>query len=173
MIDAKMEQAMNDQINAEMFSAYLYQAMAAWFSEENLDGFAIWMTAQAQEEMVHAMKFYNFILERGGRVQLQAIEEPPAEWDSPVAAAKAALEHEEYITGRINDLMDLANELNDYASMPILNWFVEEQVEEEDSAGELVGKLEMVADSNNGVYMLDKEYGQRPVPFQMSEEEAE
>lgn len=173
MIASEMEDAMNDQINAELFSAYLYQSMAAWFTEQNLDGFATWMTAQAQEEMIHAMKFYNFILERGGRVQLQAIEEPPAEWDSPLAAANAALEHEEYITGRINDMMDLANDLNDHASKPILNWFVEEQVEEEDSAGELVEKLAMVADSGHGVYMLDKEYGQRQVLFQMPKGEEE
>ncbi|MFP3905248.1 MAG: ferritin [Armatimonadota bacterium] len=167
MIDPKMEQAMNDQINEEMYSAYLYQSMAAYFADENLDGFATWMTAQAQEEMIHAMKFYNHILERGGRVRLQAIAEPPADFESTLSVFEAAFEHEQHITGCINDLMDLAHELKDYASMPMLSWFVEEQVEEEDSADEMVQKVKMVADTGNGVYMLDKEVGQRPVPFTM------
>jgi len=167
MIDQKMADSINDQINAEMFSAYLYQSMAAWLSDQGYSGMAVWMTAQAQEEMIHAMKFYYYLLERGGVVELKQIDAPPTAWDSPLVAFEAALAHEEYITDRINKMMDLAIEINDHAAKGFLQWYVDEQVEEEDNANENVDKLNMVGESGNGLYMLDKEFGARPVLFTM------
>lgn len=161
MINKKVEEAINNQINAEMFSSYLYKAMSAYFADLNLTGMAAWMDVQAQEEMTHALKFYDYIIERGGRVKLMAIEEPAFEWGSPIEAFKAAYEHEQYITGRINDLTDLAIQEKDHATMIMLQWFVTEQVEEEASVSEIVGKMEMIADSKHGIYMLDKELGGR------------
>lgn len=161
MINKKVEEAINNQINAEMFSSYLYKAMSAYFADMNLTGMAAWMDVQAQEEMTHALKFYDYIIERGGRVKLMAIEEPAFEWGAPIEAFKAAYEHEQYITGRINDLTDLAIQEKDHATMIMLQWFVTEQVEEEASVSEIVGKMEMIGDSKHGVYMLDKELGGR------------
>lgn len=163
MINAKVHELINQQINNELYSGYLYQAMAAYFEECDLPGFAVWYTAQAQEEVVHAFKFYNFLMERGARVTLKAIEAPPTEWKSPLAAVQEALEHERKITADINKIYSVADEVKDYASRPILDWFVEEQVEEEDNATQNVNKLKMVGDSGNGLYMLDKEMGSRPI----------
>ncbi len=154
-------EALNDQLNAELESAYIYQAMAAMFEEEGFPGFAAWMDMQALEEQEHARKFYDFINERGGRVKLAAISEPPFEWDSPQAVFEAALEHEEYISDRINNLVSLAREHDDYATEVFLNWFVDEQVEEEDTVNEILDKFEKVGDTNTGIYMLDKELGAR------------
>ncbi len=165
MIDQRMADTINDQINAEMFSAYLYQSMAAWFADQNFNGMAIWMTAQAQEEMIHAMKFYNYLIERGGTVLLKQIDGPPTEWASPLAAFEAALDHERYITDRINKMMDLAIEIHDHAAKGLLQWYVDEQVEEEANATDNVEKLRMVGDAGNAKYMLDKEFGTRPVLF--------
>ncbi|MBN2055765.1 ferritin [bacterium] len=161
MLDKKMEEALNDQINAEMFSSYLYLSMSAYFTAENLTGFANWMYVQSQEETFHAMKFFDYIHERGGAVELLAIEKPQAEWDTPLAAFEAALKHEQYITKRINDLVDLAMEIRDHASNNFLQWFIKEQVEEEASAAEIVAKLEMIKDSPNGLFMMDRELGAR------------
>lgn len=161
MINKKIEAAINNQINAEMFSAYLYKAMSAYFSDINLTGMAAWMNLQAQEEMTHALKFYDYIIERGGRVKLMAIEEPAFEWSSPIDAFKASYEHEQYITSRINELADLAIKEKDHATGIMLQWFVTEQVEEEANVSEIVSKMEMIADSKNGLYMLDKELGGR------------
>lgn len=165
MIDQRMADTINDQINAEMFSAYLYQSMAAWFADQNFNGMAIWMTAQAQEEMIHAMKFYNYLIERGGTVLLKQIDGPPTEWASPLAAFEAALDHERYITERINKMMDLAIDIRDHAAKGLLQWYVDEQVEEEANATDNVEKLRMVGDEGNAKYMLDKEFGARPVLF--------
>lgn len=167
MIDQKMADSINDQINAEIFSAYLYQSISAWFSDQNLNGMATWMAAQAQEEMVHAMKFYNYLIERGGTVLLKQIDSPPTEWTSPLAAFEAALNHERYITERINKMMDLAIEIRDHAAKGLLQWYVDEQVEEEANASENVEKLKMIGDLGNGKYMLDKEFGARPLLFTM------
>ncbi len=153
--------ALNDQLNAELESAYIYQAMAAMFEEDGFTGFAAWMDMQAIEEQEHARKFYDFINERGGRVKLSSISEPPFEWDSPKAVFEAALEHEEYITDRINKLVSLAREHDDYATEMFLQWFVDEQVEEEDTVNEILDKLDKVGDTNTGLYMLDKELGAR------------
>jgi len=161
MLTGNMEKALNNQLNAEMYSAYLYLSMEAHFASLNLTGMATWMKAQVQEELVHATKFFNFINERGGRVILQAVEQPPAEWDSPLAAFEAALEHERYITGRIDDLVDLAVQQKDHATNSFLQWFVTEQVEEEDSVGKVVEQLKLIQNAPGGLFMLDRELGQR------------
>ena len=161
MMNEKIEQAFNEQINAETFSAYLYWSVSAYFASIGLDGFARWMTAQAQEEMLHASKFYNTILERGGNVTLTELDAPATEWDSPLEAFEAAYAHEQYITGRIDDLMNLAIEESDHASKSLLQWFVDEQVAEEDSVLQIVDQLKLIGDDGRGLLMLDRELGQR------------
>ena len=161
MLNNDMEKALNAQVNAEMYSAYLYLSMSAFFQSKSLSGFAGWMRVQAQEEMVHAMKFYDFINERGGRVILEPIEAPPTDWDSPLATFEAVYEHEQKVTGLINELVELAREKHDHATNIFLQWFVSEQVEEEDSANEVVEKIKLVGDAKGGLFMLDRELGQR------------
>ncbi len=161
MLSKKMQDALNGQLNAELYSAYLYASMSAYFESVNLRGFANWMRVQAQEEVVHAYKFYNFVNERGGRVVLRPIEGPPTEWDSPIAPFEAAYEHEQKVTGLINKLVDLAVSQKDHATNNFLQWFVTEQVEEEASANEVVQKLKLVGDARGGLFMLDRELGQR------------
>ncbi len=161
MLSKKMEKALNDQINAEIFSTYLYLSMAAWFHSRKLSGFGRWMEMQAREEWEHSMKFFHYVDERGGRVVLSAVEAPQSEWESPLEAFKAAYEHEKYITGRIHDLVALAREEKDFATENFLQWFVTEQVEEESSTGRVVDQIEMVADSRQGLFMLDRELGAR------------
>ena len=161
MINEKMTQALNEQINAELYSAYLYLSMAAYFESVNLPGFANWMRAQTQEELMHAMKIYDFVNERGGRVLLKAIEQPPVEWKSPLAVFEATYKHEQKVTGLINELVNLAIEEKDHATNAFLQWFINEQVEEEKSASDIVGKLKLIEANPEGMYMLDKEMGQR------------
>ena len=161
MIGKKMEKALNDQVNAELHSAYIYLAMAAYFENKTLKGFAHWMHQQYNEEVGHAMKFFNFIVERGGRVQLQKIDEPPTDWDSPLAAFEAAYKHEVYISGRIHDLVKLSDEENDLPAHYFLAWFVDEQVEEEASTDEIVQHLKMTGDSKGGLLMLDHRLAKR------------
>ncbi len=161
MISKKMEKALNGQLNAELYSAYLYLSMAAYFESADLAGFANWMRVQVQEERFHAMKFYDYIIERGGRVTLGPIEAPPSDWDSPLAVFEATLTHEQKVTGLINDLMDLAREEKDNASEIFLQWFVNEQVEEEDNAGKVLGQLKLIKDSPQALFMMDREMGQR------------
>lgn len=164
MLKEKVEKALNDQLNAEAFSAYLYLSMSAYFKSENLDGFANWMQVQAMEEYTHSRKFYDFIIQRGGRVVLQRIDAPQLDWDSPVAAFEAALAHEEMITGRINDLVDLALDEKDHATNIFLQWFVTEQVEEEESVGGVLQQLKLLSDAKGGLFMMDRELGQRQQP---------
>ncbi len=161
MISKKMEKALNEQINAELYSAYLYLAMAAYFESENLPGFANWMKVQAQEETAHAMKFFGFINERRGRVVLKAIDQPAKTWKSPLAAFEASFEHEQMITGRIDDLVNLAVEAKDHATNAMLQWFVTEQVEEETSVDTVVQMLKMADKAPGGVFMIDRELGRR------------
>lgn len=161
MLSKQMESALNDQINAEMYSSYLYLAMSAYFQSTNLSGFANWMQIQAQEEMVHAMKFYDYINERGGRVTLQTIEAPPKDWKSPLDVFDATLQHEQKVTSLINNLVDIAIEERDHATNIFLQWFVSEQVEEEDTANEMLQKIKLMADAPGGMFMLDNEMGQR------------
>lgn len=161
MLKEKMEAALNGQINAELYSSYLYMSMATWFDQKQLPGMAHWMRVQAQEEMTHALKFYNYLNERGGRVLLTAIEGPPTDWDSPLAVFQAVAAHEAKVTGLINGLMDLAQELKDHASASLLHWFIDEQVEEESSADEVVGKLKLTQNEASGLFMMDNELGAR------------
>ena len=161
MISPKIEKALNEQINAEMFSAYLYLAMVAYFQDKNLSGFANWMTVQNQEETFHAMKFFRYVSERGGRVTLGAIEKPQFDWESPLAAMEAAQKHEAYITGRINSLVDLAIKEKDHATASFLGWFVDEQVEEEDSVNEVVQKLRLLGSDGGGLFMMDRDMATR------------
>jgi ferritin len=161
MIGKKMEKALNEQINAELYSSYIYLAMVAYFESENLPGCASWMRAQVQEENLHATKLFAFVCERGGRVILGAIDQPPKDWKSPLAAFEAAYEHEQYITGRINDLVDLALAEKDHASNAFLQWFVNEQVEEETSVDMVVQNLKMAEKAPGAMFMIDRELGQR------------
>jgi ferritin len=161
MIKGTVEKTINDQINAELYSAYLYLAMSAYFEDQNLPGFAHWMKLQANEEQVHAMKFYKFVFERGGRVTLGAIEAPPAQWKSPLDAFESAYKHEIKVTGLIHKLVDLARSEKDIATENFLMWYVDEQVEEEAHADAIVQKLQLIKDSPNGIFMLDKELSAR------------
>ena len=161
MISKKMQKAINDQINAELHSAYLYMSMVSYFKSANLDGFAQWMTVQTQEEVFHATKFFNFVLDRGGRALLAPIAAVDTEWESPLAAFQAAYKHEQYITTRINDLLKLARQESDTAAEVLLQWYVTEQVEEEANADRIVNKLKMMAGAPGGLYMLDQELGTR------------
>jgi len=161
MLSKKMEQALNAQVNAEMYSAYLYLSMESYFKSLNLNGFANWMRAQTQEEMMHAMKIYDFINERGGRVLLKTIEGPQTKWDSPLAVFEAVFKHEQKVTAMINDLVDLAIAEKDHATNSFLQWFVNEQVEEEASADEKVQQMKMMENAPGGMFMLDRELGQR------------
>jgi ferritin len=161
MLKKTMQQAMNEQINAEMYSSYLYLSMEAYFQSISLNGFAAWMRAQVQEELMHAMKFYDFVHERGGQVTLESIAKPDTAWASPLAAFEAVLKHEQHVTSLINDLVDLAISEKDHASNIFLQWFVTEQVEEEASVGEVVEKLRLIQDNPSGLFMMDAEMGKR------------
>ncbi len=161
MISEKMEKALNEQINEEMYSAYLYLAMSAWFESQNLPGFAAWMKVQMREENVHALKLFDFLHERRGRAVLKAIKEPGKDWKSPLAAFEAASEHEQHITGCINKLMNLAVAEKDHATAGLLQWFVKEQVEEEAAADRIVQMLKMAANAPGTLLMLDHAMGER------------
>ncbi|MCD6512569.1 MAG: ferritin [Thermoplasmata archaeon] len=161
MISEKIEEAINKQINEELYSAYLYLAMAADLEKRNLKGAANWMKVQAQEELTHAMKFFDYLNERGGRVKLMEIRQPPFEWKSVAEIFREANKHEQYITAKINELMDLAIGEKDHATANMLQWFIEEQVEEEASTDEIATKFEMIGEDGRGVFMLDRELAAR------------
>jgi ferritin len=161
MLNKTMQDAMNNQIQAELYSSYIYLSMAAYFESSNLLGAANWMRLQSQEELAHALKFFDHINERGGRVELMAIDAPPIQFESPLAVFKMAYEHEQKVTGMIHDLYKLAVAQNDYPALSMLQWFVDEQVEEEQSALAVVEKLEMIGDNKMGLFMIDRELGQR------------
>lgn len=161
MLSKKMEEALNKQCNAELYSAYLYLSMSAYFQSSNLSGFANWMRAQAQEELMHAMKFYDYVNERGNRVLLKPIESPPTEWKSATEVFEHVYKHEQKVTGLINDLVDLAISECDHATNNFLQWFVKEQVEEESSANDVLQKLNLIGDQPHGLFMLDREMGTR------------
>jgi len=152
---------MNDQIMHELYSAYFYLSMSAHCEAENWPGFAVWLRAQAQEEQEHAMKFYAFILDRGAKVTLKAIDQPPAEFDSLVAIFEQVYEHEQKVTGLINDIYRVATEQNDVASQIFLQWFITEQVEEEKRASEVFEILKRIGPSIGGLYQLDHRLGKR------------
>ena len=161
MINNKIQKSLNDQLNAELFSAYLYLSMSAYFQSISLSGFSNWMTVQAQEELSHAMKFFYFINERGGRVSLDIIDKPQLEWDSPLHAFETAYKHEQHVTALINNIVELSQVEKDYATYNFLQWFVSEQVEEEASADDIVQKLKLIGDAGHGLFMIDNELGKR------------
>ncbi len=161
MISNKMEKALNEQLNAELFSSYLYLSMAAYFEAKNWRGFANWMKKQSKEEYEHAMKFFEFINEVGKKVTLDKIEKPKLEWNSPLEAFEEALKHEEYITKRINDLVNLAIEEKDHATNNFLQWFVKEQVEEVSSVQKIVDTMKLIGEHAGSLFMLDHELGKR------------
>jgi ferritin len=161
MLKETIQKAMNEQIKHELYSSYLYLSMAAYCESIALPGFAHWLTFQAQEEVEHAMKFYGFIHERGGRVTLMAIEQPPAEFGTPLDIFEQTLEHEQKVTALINDLYALAIQEDDYASQIFLQWFIEEQVEEEATATEILDMLKRTGDQGQALLMMDRQLGER------------
>lgn len=171
MINERLNNELNEQINAEMFSAYLYLSMSAWCETKNLPGFATWMRAQAQEEMFHAMKMFDYLNERGGTVVLDAIAKPQTEWDSLLNIVEEVVNHEAHVTGLINNLVDSALEVRDHALNYFLQWFVEEQVEEEASVGAVFERLKMVGDHSAGLVAMDMEMGKRTFTPPAEEEE--
>jgi ferritin len=173
MLSKKMANALNDHVNKELYSAYLYLSMAAYFRSVNLNGFANWMQVQLQEEQAHAMKFYNYINERGGKVILSSIDGPPTEWDSPLAIFEDTYQHEVNVTKRINGSVNLAIEEKDHATNSFLQWFVTEQVEEEASADEIRQKLKLVGNDPSGLFMLDRELATRVFTPQSGAQNAE
>ncbi|MFV1949838.1 MAG: ferritin [Anaerolineales bacterium] len=164
MFTKKMQKSMNDQIHHELESAYIYLAMAAYFTSENYPGFAHWMKMQFDEEMLHTFRFYDYIHSRGEKVILQTIEAPPAEFDSPLAVFETSLAHEKKITNDIHNLYALAMEEKDYPSLSFLQWFIDEQVEEEEHVGEVVENVKRVSGVDHAMLMLDRELGQRLPP---------
>lgn len=172
MIKKAVQDAFNEQIKYELESAYLYLSMAAYFHSKGLDGMAQWMRVQTQEELVHAMKFFDHIKERDGRVVLAALAQPKAEWSSPLEAFRQAYEHEQFVTSRINELADLALKENDRAAGVFLQWFVTEQVEEEASTSKVTHQLELVGESGQGLLMLDRELGARTFTMPADEGQA-
>jgi len=160
-IKEKMQDAISKQINRELYSGYLYLSMSTYFEEKNLRGFAKWMRIQAKEEQKHAMKMYEFMYERAGHVKLAAIEAPPHHWKSPLDVFKESYKHEQKVTEMIHNLITMAMAEKDYATMNFLQWYVEEQVEEEASPLAILQKLELIGDSANGLLMLDAEVAKR------------
>ncbi len=160
-IEKKMEAAFNDQINKEYYSEYLYLAMKTAFAQMNLPGLVNWFDIQVKEERAHAEGMYNYVLERGGNVELFAIDKPEVKGSTPLEIFKHVLEHEQYVTSRINAVYDVAEEVKDRAAMLFLNWYVKEQVEEESSVGDVLAKLELIGDDKQGLFALDKELGAR------------
>lgn len=169
-MNKKMEKALNEQINAEMYSSYLYLSMSAYFTDMNLNGFANWMRVQAQEELAHAMKFFDYVNERGGRVELKAIDKPAKEWKSVTDAVQETLKHEKHVTALINNLVNIAIEEKDHASNNFLQWFVNEQVEEEANVNDLLAQLKMTEGKGPGLFMIDRELKTRVfVPISANE----
>ncbi|WP_251621832.1 ferritin [Odoribacter lunatus] len=161
MLSEKLEKALNEQVNAEFWSAYLYLSMSADFAAKGQAGFANWMHIQFKEEQDHAIKLFNYIISRGGRPVLKPIAEVKTTWETPLAAFEDTLAHERKVTAMINDLYALALKENDYAMQSMLRWFVEEQVEEEATAQGIIDALRMIKDNGFGIYTLDKELSTR------------
>jgi ferritin len=161
MIKKEVLNALNDQINAESYSAYMYLSMAAYFENMGLSGFANWMKVQYQEESAHAIKFFNYVVDRGGKVVLRSIEQVPVEFEGIVDVFEKTLIHENEVTDMINNLMNVASAANDHAAQSFLKWFVDEQVEEESNVEKILATLKLINGQGNGIFMLDRELGQR------------
>lgn len=160
-LHADLEQAINEQINHELASAYAYLAMAGWFEHKSLGGFAAWMTLQGQEELGHAMKFRRYLCDRGGRVVLLQLAQPKGSFNSPLEAFSASLQQEQQVSALINRIYGLANQHNDYPTTSFLRWFLDEQVEEEKSVNDMIAKLTLAGDNPNGLFLLDEQAGKR------------
>jgi len=173
MISEKIQNAMNEQIKYELESAYLYLSMAAYFHNKGFDGMGQWMRAQAMEECMHAQKFFDYIIERDGRVTLLPLQILKTSWASPLEAFQDAYKHEQKVTARIYDLVSLAREEKDWASDTMLQWFVNEQVEEEATASKVAQDLERVGDKGHGLLMLDRELGTRVLPLTVQADKGE
>ncbi len=161
MFSDKMTKAMAAQVNAEFYSSYLYLSMNSYLESISMAGMASWMKMQAQEELYHGMKMYDFILERGGRVILDSIAQPVAEWGSPLAVFEDVYAHEQKVTGLINDLVDVAQGERDHATNIFLQWFITEQVEEEANVSGIVHKLQLIGNNASGLFALDQDLGGR------------
>jgi ferritin len=161
MISKEVQDAINEQINHEFFSSYVYLSMSAYFENANLPGLAAWMRAQAQEEVMHGMKLFDFINDRGGRVFLKPVDGPPTEFKGPLDVFEQALKHEQAVTGMINNLYECAHRANDFATQVALQWFITEQVEEEKSADLIVEQLKMIGNDRPALLILDRELGSR------------
>jgi len=170
MFSAELLDAMNEQMKNEFLSAHLYLAMAGYFESEDLPGIASWMRTQALEELTHGEKFFNFICEAGGRTDLRGFDDPKNDYASPLDCFQYSLEHEKFVTARINNLMDLAKKESNHAAQIFLQWFVTEQVEEEASFGLIVKKLERVAEDGRGLLMIDSELGNRAFVYDTAAE---
>ncbi|MDP6490133.1 MAG: ferritin [Kiritimatiellia bacterium] len=161
MVTDKMAQALNEQINAELYSAYLYLAMASWAGTQGMRGASSWFFVQAREEMTHVWRFYDYISSQGRQVILDAVEKPPADFETMMKAFEETLAHEQKVTGLINDLVATARTENDNATAIFLQWYVTEQVEEEESVGEIIDQLKLAGDEGGGLLMIDRELGTR------------
>lgn len=161
MLKDSVQKAFNEQINAEIYSSYLYMSMSAYFEGLQLAGFAHWFRVQAQEELTHALRFYRFVYDRGGQVTMKAIKAPETSWESPLACLEAVAKHEALVTSLINKLVALARKEQDFAGENFLQWYVKEQVEEEASVADAIGKLKMVEQTSGGIFMLDKDMAAR------------
>lgn len=164
MIGDRLAKAMNDQIKVELESYYIYVSMASWLHDRSLDGMATWMRAQAHEEMIHAMKFFDHLIDRGARAVLQDLSQIKTEWSSVQEVWDDTYEHEQFVTSKINDLTTIAREEKDYQSEPLLAWFSDEQIEEEATSGKIAAEMEMVGDDKSAILMLDRELGGRAFP---------
>ncbi len=161
MINEKLEKAFNEQINKEFYSEYLYLSMQAYFERLNLKGFVNWMSVQVQEERAHAMGMFDYLNRRGGSVVLETIAKPQTDWKSPLDVFEDVLKHEEYVTSTINALTDVADEVKDRAAISFLDWYLKEQVEEEDNVGQVLATLRLIGDDKKALLMLDKELATR------------
>ncbi len=161
MLKEKMLDALNEQINAEQYSALLYLSMSAWFSDKGLPGFANWMYVQYQEELTHANKFFKYVVERSGKVELKAIKQMETDFTDIIDVVEKTLKHEQLVTSLINNLVDIAIEERDHATQSFLKWFVDEQVEEEANVQEILDTLKLINGQGNGIFMLDREMRQR------------
>lgn len=166
---SKMSEAFNEQIKNEFYSAYLYLAMSAYCADLGLPGFASWLRVQAKEEVTHATKMYDYVLSRGEKVVLKAIEAPPAAWKNPLDVMQSALKHEKFVTAKLNELTDLAVKQKDHASQIFLAWYITEQVEEEQSFGDIVNALKLIKGEGQGLLMMDRELGSRTFVDETSE----
>lgn len=168
MISERMQAALNEQVNKEFYSAYLYLGMSAYCNGIGLPGFANWMRQQYEEESLHVTKMYDYILAQGGQIHLKQIEEPPKEYGSPLALFEQTLEHEQFVTGCINELMGLALEEKDYATQALLQWYVTEQVEEESNVNDILAPLRMVGDDKSGLMLIDQQLAKRIPPVALA-----